>query len=124
MNGPKGSAHPESPAASDIRLCLAESARTVGLEGPSDAKTTAGLQPGEPDTAVLDTLVRLAGSGKHPVSEAAMLERTAWPDRGQLLRNCLAWQRCDSPLLRNWTHNAFAPDSGARRVYYDTAPAE
>lgn len=125
-----------TPAANDLRLCLTQSGQAAGVSeaGVSPAApagtTEAGVSPAapsgaddDPDAAWLDTLVRLAGSGKHPVSGAAMLQLAAWPDRRQLARHCLTWQRSSLPELRKWARARLTPPAGPQRVYYDAANA-
>jgi hypothetical protein len=92
----------------------------------SEVGVSPGAQNGagsDPDAAWLDTLVKLAGSGKHPVSGAALLQLAAWPDRQQLVRHCLSWQRCPLPELRKWARARLTPPAGRQRVYYDAADA-
>jgi HEAT repeat protein len=126
----------DTPAANDLRLCLTQSGQAAGAgeAGVSPAAPSgageAGVSPAapsgagdDPDAAWLDTLVRLAGSGKHPVSGAALLQLAAWPDRRQLARHCLTWQRCPLPELRKWARARLTPPAGPQRVYYDDADA-
>lgn len=113
----------DTPGANDLRLCLTESAQAAGV---SEVGVSPGAQNGagsDPDAAWLDTLVKLAGSGKHPVSGAALLQLAAWPDRQQLVRHCLSWQRCPLPELRKWARARLTPPAGRQRVYYDAADA-
>ena len=83
---------------------------------PSTA--TPGAEYAATDAAWLDALVRMAGSGRHPLSSAALLQLASWPDREQLVRHCLPWQESRVESLRSWARKELQRLSGRRLLVF------
>jgi HEAT repeat protein len=109
----------------DPRLWLVEAALEAKVLDPAGKARLLGEAPGvsqpwEP-AAWLEALVRMAGSGKHPLAAAALLQLETWPDRAQLLRACLPWQQSPVEELRVWARRELQQAMGKRLIFFTQA---
>ncbi|MCE5278434.1 MAG: HEAT repeat domain-containing protein [Planctomycetaceae bacterium] len=102
----------EEPAFADRRSCLLQAAIEAGaLPREALAHATA-------DEQYLADLVRLAGWAPQPLATAAVMQLQTRPDRDQLLRATLAWQRCPRFELVKWTRLVLSQRTRATRLFY------
>ena len=91
---------------------LAAAVEAGALKGSADIKD---------DAAYLDALVQLAGFADGRLAEAACLRLETWPDRDQLARHCLPWQKSPRERLRNWVKWELRGRTGKQRLMYTSA---